>query len=587
MSTNIEPTNIADATDGRRRPLKNGHDSTAETVAQLAEQTGATLASKREAQKAEIRRLAELSTTDYLFERKEAGDRLGVPLKMLDDEVTKIRREIDSTTNRLKPDQSTEQLQTKLDLITDSLRQWLAENNKSLAFAGGCWLVYQAGHWRVVDQLFLERMDRVLHGLCPDVQLVFARDGAMIQRHLRSSHYFEIDSMEFDRRPYVAVRNGTVFLDTGELMMHSPDHLITRFIDIDYDPDAKCPEWVAMLTRTLEDYSDDDQAKILRFLQEWIGVALFGGSNERTPRAMRKILFLYGLPNSGKSTILDVVRVMLGTDRIVAHTPAEVAQKFGLESFLTAAAWITDEVDDSRALASNRIKSIATGDQVNVQRKGDTDANLRFHGPIAWAGNTRPNFTEASGAIYDRIVVLPLNRTFDPVESRKIFGNLRPVEWLKEQGELPGVFNWALVGYKRLLARGMFEDIATLRAERDQWRENGDPAYDFISNYTEPAPGIRNTAEVLAIAALAYVKATRSDRWPKLQTLKEGINTAIAELHPSVIKRDKATKRKIVAYDGLALTEDGLKYFLQGLRDNEALQNRELVPNQELTLPGS
>jgi P4 family phage/plasmid primase-like protien len=377
-----------------------------------------------------------------------------------------------------------------------------------------------------------------------------------------------------------------VDLDTGELMEHDPKHLITRFIDIDYDPAARCPEWAAMLMRALEDYSEDDRAKIARFLQEWIGVALIGGSNERTPRALRKILFLYGLPNSGKSTILDVVRAMLGTDRIVAHTPRQVTDRFGLEAFLSAAAWVTDEVDNSRALATPRIKGLATGDQLTAQRKGDTDATLRFNGPIAWAGNTRPTFDESSGAVYDRIVVLPLTRTFDPVESRKIFGNVRPVEWLKDRGELPGIFNWALAGYKRLLERGMYEEIDVLRAENTLWRENDDPAYEFISDYTEPARGIRNTAEVLAVAALAFAKATRGDRWPKLQTLKEAIAIAVAEQHPGVKRRDKATKRKIVVYDGLAITDDGMRYFDQALRDNEAFQNRGLEPNQELALPG-
>jgi hypothetical protein len=48
-----------------------------------------------------------------------------------------------------------------------------------------------------------------------------------------------------------------------------------------------------------------------------------------------------------------------------------------------------------------------------------------------------------------------------------------------------------------------------------------------------------------------------------------------------------ATKRKIVVYDNLALTDDGLKYFDQGIRDNEALRDGlKLTPNQELTLRG-
>jgi len=60
----------------------------------------------------------------------------------------------------------------------------------------------------------------------------------------------------------------------------------------------------------------------------------------------------------------------------------------------------------------------------------------------------------------------------------------------------------------------------------------------------------------------------------------------VAELHPSAMSK-VATKRKIVVYDNLALTDDGLKYFDQGIRDNEALRDGlKLTPNQELTLRG-
>jgi P4 family phage/plasmid primase-like protien len=588
MNAISEQTNTAGATDGGVDPKKlNG---TAATVEKLKRDIDQKLADDSapdddgpnlETAKVEIDRLAQLEPFEYEYEKRSAAKRLGLPLNVLDRLVT-----LQAPASRRLLSGNTDKLQTSLEMMDTSLCMWLSDHNEHLAFSGGCWWICREGHWRVIDRYFREKLDNALMQMCPGVGLIWARDGQMIERHLRASSSFKIDHTAIDRKPYVAVRNGTVNLDTGVRMEHSPDHLITRFIDIEYDPAARCPEWVAMLMRALDDYSEDDRAKIARFLQEWIGVGLFGGSNERTPRALRKILFLYGLPNSGKSTILDVVRAMLGTDRIVAHTPTEVTHRFGLQAFLTAAAWITDEVDDSHALGSSKLKPLVTGEPVNVQIKGEKDVTLRFHGPIAWAGNTKPNFREASGAIYDRIVVLPLNRTFDPAESRKIFGNIRPIEWLRDRGELPGIFNWALIGYKRLLERGMFEDIAALRAERDQWRENNDPAYDFIKNYTEPAPGIRNTAEVLAVAAMGYVKANRSDRWPKLQTLKEGINTAVAELHPSAMSK-VATKRKIVVYDNLALTDDGLKYFDQGIRDNEALRDGlKLTPNQELTLRG-
>ncbi|MGH8585169.1 MAG: hypothetical protein ACREWE_02925 [Gammaproteobacteria bacterium] len=39
------------------------------------------------------------------------------------------------------------------------------------------------------------------------------------------------------------VLNGTIDLQTGKLRPHAREDYITRCLDVDYDPDAKCPTW--------------------------------------------------------------------------------------------------------------------------------------------------------------------------------------------------------------------------------------------------------------------------------------------------------------------------------------------------------
>ena len=47
-----------------------------------------------------------------------------------------------------------------------------------------------------------------------------------------------------DRDPWwLNVRNGTIDLRTGKLRAHARKDLITRGLDVDYDPDAMCPTW--------------------------------------------------------------------------------------------------------------------------------------------------------------------------------------------------------------------------------------------------------------------------------------------------------------------------------------------------------
>lgn len=529
----------------------------------------------------EIGRLAKLDPLAYEQARSLAARKMGIRATILDDLVKKARP-------REEQEAKENPLQTALDLLVNALRRYASEKEIGFGYANGCWHIYGDGHWKVFSLREREDLDRVLAQLCPEVGLVFGKDSAMIEKHLRASDHFMLATDQLDREPFVAVRNGTVNVDTLAMVGHNADHLTTRYIDIDFDPGAACPEWEKMLGRLLEDWDQADRDQIARFIQEWMGVALAGGANERTPRALRKALFLYGPPNSGKSTVFDVVRQLIGSDRIAAATVAEIAGTFGLEELLTASAWITEEVDDVRKqLGTGRVKCIITGEPISAQQKFNKNAVLRFKGPVGWAGNTAPNFAESSNAVYDRIVVLPMERTFSPGEAKAQFGNLKPVEWLYRQGEFPGIFNWALAGYHRLLERGHFEDIKALRTAREQWREQNDVVYDFVRNYMEPADGVRNDVQTIAWSVLMFAKQTRKDRWPELHSIKMALKTAVAEVYPTV-KRSRpvilGTKR--TAYENLGLTAAGLAFFQQAERDHETIKGENLRPNEKMVLGG-
>jgi putative DNA primase/helicase len=171
---------------------------------------------------------------------------------------------------------------------------------------------------------------------------------------------------DMDRDPWLLnVRNGTIDLRTGTVRPHAREDYITRGIDLDYDPDAKCPVWDRFVA---EVFGDDDT--LVAFVQRAIGYSLTGVIIEHV------LLVLYGLGSNGKTTLINALHYLLGpyakhapTDLLLArrgeHHPTELATLHGAR-LLTAA-----ETGEGRRLAESLVK------QINWRGPGNSPAHAR------------------------------------------------------------------------------------------------------------------------------------------------------------------------------------------------------------------
>jgi putative DNA primase/helicase len=99
----------------------------------------------------------------------------------------------------------------------------------------------------------------------------------------------------------INIMNGTLDLRTGTLGAHDPTDLITKMAPVVWDPSAECPRFLAFLHRIFS-----GNAELLCYLQRQIGYALTGDTGEQ------KLFLWHGGGANGKSTLLQVVRAMLG-----------------------------------------------------------------------------------------------------------------------------------------------------------------------------------------------------------------------------------------------------------------------------------
>ena len=114
----------------------------------------------------------------------------------------------------------------------------------------------------------------------------------------------EVLPQALDRDPWLLnCLNDTLDLRTGELHVHRREDLITRLCPVEFDPLAECPLWTATL-----DLVFGANADLIAYWQQLCGVILTGTVTEQI------LPILHGTGENGKSTLLNCLMGLLGTD---------------------------------------------------------------------------------------------------------------------------------------------------------------------------------------------------------------------------------------------------------------------------------
>jgi len=160
----------------------------------------------------------------------------------------------------------------------------------------------------------------------------------------------------------VVFRNGIYHVLDDRLEPLSPNIFITSTLPFDYNPNARCDYFKG----TVEDDFNGDQ-ECIDLLQEWFGY------NEIASNFMQQMMFFYGRPGSGKTTIVNTLRAMLGADRCCAINIENLSDRFGLQSAIGKYSIIISEDRTTRKMDAaktlQRIKRITGGDWMPVEEK--------------------------------------------------------------------------------------------------------------------------------------------------------------------------------------------------------------------------
>ena len=277
------------------------------------------------------------------------------------------------------------------------------------------------------------------------------------------------DRRDFNPSGKLCLANGILDLATLTVSPHSPKVPFTFRLPVGFDQDAKCPTFDRFLAEVLP--VEADRSLVLQFF----GYCLEPGNPYQVA------LLLEGAGNNGKSTLLAVLRTLLGSESVSSET----LQSLSEGRFATASLWgklanICPDIPASPIRYTGKFKLLTGGDPLQGEHKFAHSFSFTNQAKLIFSANELPPvLDDTSYAFWRRWLIVGFRQDFTGREDRTLSERL--------QAELPGILNRAIEGLRKLRENHGFP---TSRAGdlKEEWKRRSEPLYAFVQDQVETVP---------------------------------------------------------------------------------------------------
>jgi putative DNA primase/helicase len=306
----------------------------------------------------------------------------------------------------------------------------------------------------------------------------------IIQSHVSCS------ARDFDANPrYLNLRNGIFDVTTLQFLPHDPKYMLTKMMGCGYDDQAKAPRAEKFFAELMPDFEQRD------YVMRALGYTLTGEADQRA------FFLLHGMPGTGKSQFLEMMRDLFGEYGVTAmastfHKRPNNGQATPDLHVLRGARFITtSETSQETQLDEELIKRFTGKDQISSRSLYEAPQEWIPQGTIWFATNHLPKFASDEDAVWRRVKTLSFNTQFsddgstgqlsEPNIGRKIAAE-----------ESDGLFMLLVSALRTYRAAGRLSEPSAVKQAVADHKQSVDPIAQFVADSIEAgelveAPGER------------------------------------------------------------------------------------------------